>query len=43
MKRVKSGKVEFCEHCVLSKKMNVKFGTVIHRTRGILDYMHTDI
>ena len=41
MKGVKSGKIEFCEHCVLGKKTKVKLGTTIHRTRGILDYVHT--
>jgi len=34
---------EDCEHCVIGNKMKVKFGTVIHRTEGILDYVHTDI
>ena len=39
----KSGKVKFCEHCVLDKKMNVKFGIAIHRMRSILDYVHIDV
>ena len=30
---VKTNKLEFCEHCVLSKKTKVMFGTVIHRTK----------
>ena len=36
-------KLEFCEHCVLGEKTNVKFGTTIHRTKRILDYVHIDI
>jgi len=35
--------VEFCEHCVLSKKIKVKFGPTIHHTKGIFDYVHTNI
>ncbi|CAL9031518.1 unnamed protein product [Prunus brigantina] len=36
-------KLEFCEHCVLGKQTRVKFGTAIHHTKGILDYVHTDV
>ncbi|XP_020243484.1 uncharacterized protein LOC109821732 [Asparagus officinalis] len=43
LKEAKSGKVEFYKHCVLGKKTKVKFGTTIHRTRDILDYVHTNI
>ena len=43
LKGAKSRKIEFCEHCVLGKKTKVKFGTAIHQTRGILDYVHTDV
>ena len=43
LKGAKSGKIEFCEHCVLDKETNVKFGTAIYQTRGILDYVHTDV
>ena len=31
----------FCEQCVLGKQKRVKFGTAIHNTEGILDYIHT--
>ena len=43
---LKSGrtyKLEFCEHCVIRKKIKVKFGTATHFIEGILDYIHTDI
>ena len=43
LKGAKTCKLEFCEHCIIGKKTNVKFGTAIHRTEGILDYIHTDI
>ena len=36
-------KLKFCEHCVIRKKTKVKFGTATHYTKGILDYVHTDI
>ena len=36
LKGVKTCKMNFCEHCVLSKKIKVKFGTAIHRTKEIL-------
>ena len=29
--------------CVLGKQKRVKFGTAIHNTEGILDYIHTDV
>ena len=43
LKGAKTCKLEFCEYCVFSKKTKRKFGTVIHHTNGILDYMHTDV
>ena len=43
LKGAKTCKLKFCEHCVLRNKTKVKFGTTIHRTKGILDYVHTDI
>ena len=43
LKGAKSGKIDFCEHCVLGKQTKVKFGTAIHQAEGILDYVHTDV
>ncbi|GAV81274.1 gag_pre-integrs domain-containing protein [Cephalotus follicularis] len=40
---VKSGKLDFCEHCVYGKQCRVKFSTAIHKTKGILDYIHSDL
>ena len=43
LKGAKTCKLAFCEHCVLGKKTKVKFGTTIHRTKRILDYVHTNV
>ena len=43
LKGAKTCKLEFCEPCVLGKQKRVKFGTAIHNTEGILDYIHTDV
>lgn len=36
-------KLEFCEHCVLGKQTRVKFQKALHRTKGTLDYVHSDV
>ena len=36
-------KLDFCEHCVKGKQTRVSFGTAIHNTKGVLDYIHTDV
>ncbi|GMI79054.1 hypothetical protein HRI_001574700 [Hibiscus trionum] len=43
LKGAKACKLNFCEHCVLGKQKRVKFGTAIHNTKGILDYVHSDV
>ncbi|KAL4272870.1 hypothetical protein GQ457_13G029760 [Hibiscus cannabinus] len=43
LKGAKACKLQFCEHCVLGKQKRVKFGTAIHDTKGILDYVHSDV
>ena len=43
LKGAKTYKLEFCEHCVISKKTKVKFGTTIHHIEEILDYVHMDV
>ena len=35
--------MEFCETCVYGKASRMKFGTGIQRTKGILDYVHSDL
>ena len=43
LKGTKTCKLNFCEHCVVGKKTNVKFGTANHDTREILEYVHSDV
>ena len=43
LKGAKTCKLDFCEQCVLGKQKKVKFGTAIHNTEGILDYIYTDV
>ena len=35
--------LEFCETCVYDRSSSVKFGAGIHRTKGTLDYIHSNI
>uniref|UniRef100_A0A2P2NYU7 Retrovirus-related Pol polyprotein from transposon TNT 1-94 n=1 Tax=Rhizophora mucronata TaxID=61149 RepID=A0A2P2NYU7_RHIMU len=37
------GKMEFCEHCVFGKQKRLSFSTAIHKTKGTLDYIHSDL
>ncbi|KAK5787254.1 hypothetical protein PVK06_041907 [Gossypium arboreum] len=43
LKGAKACKLKFCKHCVLGKQKRVKFGTAIHNTKGILEYVHSDV
>ncbi|KAK8936449.1 hypothetical protein KSP39_PZI012283 [Platanthera zijinensis] len=43
IKRAKNCKLDLCEHCVIGKKTRVSFGTTVHSTKGILDYVHADV
>lgn len=36
-------KMKFCEHCIFGKHKRVKFSTSVHRTKGILEYIHADL
>ena len=36
-------KLEFCEECVMGKQTRVSFGEGKHDSRGILEYVHTDV
>jgi len=35
--------LEFCEHCVFGKQKRLSFSTTIHRTKEMLDYIHSDL
>ncbi|XXG58369.1 hypothetical protein AAC387_Pa04g0693 [Persea americana] len=39
----KTRKLDFCEHCIFGKQCRVKFRTAVHRTKGTLDYIHSDL
>ncbi|KAM1596712.1 hypothetical protein ACFX1Z_031688 [Malus domestica] len=43
LKGVMTCKLDFCEHCVLGKQTRVKFSTAVHQTKGILDYVYSDV
>ena len=38
-----TSKLDFCEHCVFGKQTRVRFSSGIHSTKGILDYIHSDL
>ena len=35
--------LQFCEHCILGKVKRVNFVTVVHHSKGILDFIHSDV
>ncbi|GJR86304.1 sodium/hydrogen exchanger 6 [Tanacetum coccineum] len=37
------GKLDFCENYVLGKSHRVSFGVRRHTTRGVIDYVHSDL
>jgi len=43
LKNVKTCKLGFCKYCVFGKQNKVQFKTTTHKTKGTLDYIHTDI
>jgi len=43
LKGARTCKLKFCEHCIIEKKTKVKFSTVTHSIKGILDYVHSDV
>ena len=43
LKGATTRKIDFCEHCIFGKQKKLKFGTSIHQTKDILDYLHTDV
>ncbi|KAG8498778.1 hypothetical protein CXB51_005209 [Gossypium anomalum] len=36
-------KLNFCEHCVFGKQKRVRFTKGIHNTKGMLEYIHSDL
>ena len=39
----KNCKFEVCEPCALEKQTKVKFGTIVHYTKGLFDYVNTNV
>lgn len=35
--------LDFCEECIKGKATRVKFARALHRTNGILEYVHSDL
>ena len=42
LKGIKTCKLDLCKFCVFGKQ-NKQFKTTTHKTKGVLDYVHTDI
>ena len=40
---VKEYKINFCKYCAFEKQHKVMFQMAIHNTKGILDYVHSDV
>uniref|UniRef100_A0A2N9HW07 CCHC-type domain-containing protein n=1 Tax=Fagus sylvatica TaxID=28930 RepID=A0A2N9HW07_FAGSY len=40
---IKSCKLDFCKYCIMGKQCRMRFKTATHKTKGILDYVHSDI
>lgn len=43
LKGVKSCKLGFCEYCVYGKQRRVSFKVASHTSKGVLDYVHSDV
>ena len=43
IKGLKSCSLNLCEHCIYGKKYRLKFNTSSHVSKGILDYVHSDV
>ncbi|MCQ7691360.1 DDE-type integrase/transposase/recombinase, partial [Salmonella enterica] len=39
-----TGPLDFCEHCIFGKQKRVSFNSpTVHKTKGTLDYIHSDL
>ena len=43
LKGVKTCKLDFCKYCVYRKQHRVSFKTGSHPSKGVLDYIHSDV
>ena len=39
----KTSKLQFCEHCVFGKQKRVRFSLGNHKSKGPLDYLHSNL
>jgi len=37
------GKLDYYDHCVFGKHKKIGFSTATHRTKGTLDYIHSNL
>lgn len=40
---MKSLNVKFCKHCTFGKQKTLKFKAINHVSKGVLDYVHSDV
>ena len=43
LKGIKTCKLDLCKYCVFEKQNKVQFKIATHKTKGIIDYVHTNI
>ena len=43
LKSVKSCKLDFCKYCLYGKQRRVYFKVVSHTSKGVLDYVHSNV
>ena len=43
LKGIKTCKLEFCKYCNFGKQNKVQFKIATHKTKGILNYVHTNV
>ena len=43
LKGVKTCKLDFCKYCMYGKQHRVSFKTGSHTSKGVLDYIHSDV
>ena len=39
----KTSKLQFFKHCIFGKQKRVRFSSGIHKSKGFLDYLHSDL
>ena len=43
LKGVKTCKLEFCKYCVFGKQHKIRIKSAVHNSKGVLDYIHSDV